>query len=105
MPTYRKVTIKNQHFTREDHLLVMPQSKLWIGTFVCFHHAFKHLSKLIGLEQNADHRWFIVKKRFWPKAASNADGWVQLDEPIPMQLTHKAYLPKNRYVGRPPNVQ
>lgn len=66
---------------REPHLIVMPESKLWIGPYVNFVHAFA------GMKRQAEpDKWFIVNIDWTPPGWQKLDpweGWMKLAEPHP----------------------
>lgn len=67
------------YVSRAPFLIVMPESKLWIGPYRCFHHAFA------GRARQADpSKWFVVPASWKPPGWRRLDpweGWVKLDEP------------------------
>lgn len=69
------------YVSRAPFLLVMPESKLWIGPYRCFHHAYQ------GLQRQADpSKWFIVPATWKPPGWQLIDpwaGWMQLDDAHP----------------------
>lgn len=73
---------------RDRYLLVRPSSKLCIGPFKRFVHAFLHLRQI---DESIRCDWFIGAFDDYPEAADciilqmPMHGWVQLEQPIKMR--------------------
>lgn len=76
-----------------QYALVNPESKLWIGWFRSWVHAFAHLRKMPA-------GWFIVRRTRYHKPP----GWLKLDEPCELRMTtaNGVYGPGPRTRTQPP---
>lgn len=59
--------------TREPWIIIMPESKLWIGEFKCFHEANRYWR----VHLKADEAWIPARGTYTPP--EGWDGWYQLE--------------------------
>lgn len=81
----RKYNAPEDYAKREPYLLVMPKSKLVIGPFKAFFHAFLYWYKM---DEVSRQDWFIVEPLYWPNAAGRTKGWITLDNVPRLRWSH-----------------
>ena len=88
--------LTNSSLPMKPYLLICPESKLWVGVFKRWVHAWLHLHRRFTEAQRA--HWFIMSLEDWNARHSTADkaGWLRYETPIHLKWHQTCEHPKYR---------